>query len=141
MLGIILGILTFIVVMYFDVQSDYKRLVTNTIEHKRGAIVRAIALLFPFGCFYFPLQSNDFWFILGKVIIVGGMMMAWWWEFFDGWLNTKRGESWRFNGSDDENDAKTDNFLQKYSPSKQAIIKWSLIIVFTIIYIILNKKD
>lgn len=137
MTGILLGILTFLVVLYFDVQSDYKRLTTNTIDHKRGALVRTLALLPSFGCFYFPLDNLGWLYIFAKFIVVTGLLVSWWWEFFDGWLNTKRGKSWRYNGSDDKDDAKTDNFLQKLTPIEQMAVKWGLIITFTTLYILL----
>ena len=137
MIGIILAILTFVVIMHFDVQSDFKRLESNTINHKRGAWLRTLALIPTFGCLYFPLDSLTFGHIALKVFIVSGLLFSWWWEFFDGWLNTKRGKSWRYNGSDDTDDAGTDNFLQKYTPKQQAIIKWSLIVLFTTLYILI----
>lgn len=139
MLGILLGILVFITVMYLDVQSDYKRLESNTINHSRGAWLRTLGLIPAFGCFYFPLDSLTFGHIALKIFIVAGLLFSWWWEFFDGWLNLKRGKSWRYNGSDDDNDAKTDNILQKLNPTQQALLKWGLIILFTISYIILIK--
>jgi len=135
MLGIILGILTFVVVMYLDIQSDYKRIDTDGIKHKRGMWIRALALLPTFGCFYFPLESTTIWFIFSKMVIVVGLLSSWWFEFFDGLLNLKRGYSWRFNGSDDPDDAKTDNFLQNYTAKQQIIIKWGLILLFTSLYI------
>lgn len=140
MTGVLIGILCFIIVLYFDIQSDYKRLNSNTIQHKRGAFVRALVLLPSFGCFYFPLENLQWWYILLKIVVVGCMMAAWWWEFFDGLLNLKRKESWRFNGSDDPNDAKTDNLLQGLSGPQQALLKWGLITVFTTIYILLKTN-
>lgn len=137
MLGVLLGILTFFVVLYFDVKSDYKRLSTNTINHKRGAIVRALALIPSFGCFYFPLENIQWWYWILKALIVACMMGSIWWEFFDGWLNTKRGKSWRYNGSDDADDAKSDNILQKLKPIEQMLLKWALIIGFTTLYVLL----
>ena len=113
-MGIILAIVCFVVVMYLDVSSDYKRLETNTIKHGRGAIVRTLALLPSFGCLLFPLDNLT-------------------------WLNTKRDKSWRYNGSDDPNDATTDNWLQELSPPQQMWLKWGLIILFTILYILICK--
>ena len=138
MIGIILGILSFVVVMYLDVQSDYKRIGTGTIKHKRGMWIRALALFPTFGCFYFPLESTTIWFIFAKMVVVAGLLMFGWWEFFDGWLNTKRRYSWRYNGSDDEEDAKTDDILQKYTSKQQMLIKWGLIIIFTTLYTLLK---
>lgn len=65
------------------------------------------------------------------------MIGAWWWEFFDGFLNMKRGYPWRYNGSEDSDDAQADNILQSLSPLKQAILKWTLITLFTTLYILL----
>lgn len=136
MIGILLGIITFAVVMYLDIQSDYKRLESNTINHKRGAIVRTLALLPTFGCFYFPLENIQWWYWLLKGFIVIGLLASVWWEFFDGFLNLKRKKSWRYNGSDDSDDSKTDNILQKLSPKQQTVLKWGLISIFTILYIL-----
>ena len=137
MIGIVIAIIWFIAVLYLDVQSDYKRIQTNSIKHGRGLAVRTAALFPSFGCLLFPLDNIQWWYIALKSFVVAGMLGAWWWEFFDGWLNTKRGYSWRYNGSDDEGDAKTDNFLQKYTPVQQMWIKWSLITIFTITYFLL----
>lgn len=138
-MGIILAIVCFIVVMYLDVNSDYKRLETNTIKHGRGLIVRVLGLLSSFGCLLFPLDNLTWQHIGLKSIVIIGLLGSWWWEFFDGWLNTKRDKSWRYNGSDDPNDATTDNWLQELSPPQQMWLKWGLIILFTILYILICK--
>ena len=137
MLGTILGIVIFTVILYLDVQSDYKRLESNTINHNRGTWLRILGLIPTFGCFYFPIDSLTFGHIALKVFIVAGLLFSWWWEFFDGWLNSKRGKSWRYNGSDDPNDATTDNWLQELSPPQQMWLKWGFIMIFTIAYIII----
>lgn len=134
MIGIVIAIIWFIVIMYLDVQSDYKRIQTNSVKHGRGLAVRTAVLLPSFGCLLFPLDNIQWWYITLKSFVVAGMLSAWWWEFFDGWLNTKRGYNWRYNGSDDIGDANTDNFLQKYNPVQQMWIKWLLITIFTITY-------
>lgn len=137
MIGIILGTLWFMVILYIDIQSDYKRIESNGINHKRGAILRTIGLLPSFGCFLFPLDSLTISHILFKILIISGLLFSWWWELFDGLLNMKRKKSWRYNGSDDSNDAVSDNILQKLSPLQQGLLKWSLILTFTILYYVL----
>lgn len=136
--GVILAIVWTFVVMHIDVHTDYKRIENNTINHSRGTWLRVVGLIPSFGCLYFPLSSLTIWYILAKIAIVSGVLFSYYWEFFDGWLNTKRGYSWRFNGSDDgEGDAKTDDFLQNYTPKQQALIKWVFIMIFTILYVLI----
>ena len=136
MLGVILGILTFVTVMYFDVKSDYKRIPTGRVSHGRGQVLRILALLPSFACFMLPVDDESIPTVMIKILITAAMMAAWWWEFFDGWLNKMRRYSWRYNGSDDADDAKSDNFLQQFSPKEQMVIKWTLIILFTSLYTI-----
>jgi hypothetical protein len=132
MITLILGILTFFVVLYFDVNSDYKRIPKGEVSHGRGQVIRTLALLPSFIFFVLPIDDK----LLVRMLITAFMIGAWWWELFDGFLNLKRGYSWRFNGSDDEDDAKTDNFLQHFTPLQQMIIKWTLIILSTSLYVI-----
>ena len=136
MLGVILGILTFVVVLYLDTKSDYKRIPTGNVSHGRGQVIRILALIPSFVCFMLPVHDESISVVIIKMFITAAMMAAWWWEFFDGWLNKIRGYSWRYNGSDDVDDAKSDNFLQQFSPKEQMIIKWGLIILFTSLYTI-----
>lgn len=57
MVGIILAIIWFTTIMYLDVQSDYKRISKNTINHTRGAIVRTFCSSFPLlGVYTFHYQ-------------------------------------------------------------------------------------
>jgi len=136
MIGVILAIIWTFVVMHIDVHTDYKRI--ETVNHNRGTWLRVVGLIPSFGCLYFPLSSLTLLHILVKIAIVSGVLFSYYWEFFDGWLNLKRGYSWRWNGSDDPSDAKTDNFLQNYTPRQQMYIKWGLIIVCTVLYRIIN---
>lgn len=133
-MAIILGIVFFWVALYLDVKSDLKRIDTNSINHTRGAIIRAVALIPSFLCFYIPLDNIQWWYLILKAVTVFMMMASVWWEFFDGILNKYRKKSWRYNGSDDPDDPKSDKFLKKLSPSQQGILKWSLIIIFITLY-------
>lgn len=136
MLGVILGIISFIIVLIIDINSDYKRILTNTINHKRGTILRTVGLLPSFGCFYFPLENIQWWHWIIKGVIIIGLFISVWWEFFDGFLNKKRGYSWRFNGSKDKDDPEFDKILYRLKPYQQGILKWSLITLFIISYIL-----
>jgi hypothetical protein len=138
MYGTLLAFLWFSVVMYIDIQTDYKRIETNTIKHGRGLILRSLGLLPSFGCLYFPLESLVIPFLIVKAIVIIGLLGSVYWEFFDGLLNKKRNKPWRYNGSDDPNDASTDNFLQSLTPKQQRNLKWWLIITFITTYIVLK---
>lgn len=131
MVSIALAILWFIGVLWWDVTSDYKKISNNIpIKHTRDMIIRSL-LMAP--------SALGFWltnFSLISLPIIVFMQEAWYWEFFDGLLNTKRGQSWRFNGSHDPDDSKMDSFLYHISSAKQALLKWGLIILFTSGYII-----
>jgi len=70
-------------------------------------------------------------------LISSGLCAFIWWEFFDGWLNKKRNRSWRFNGSEDKDDAISDNILQGLKPYEQLLLKWGLIIIFIVLYFII----
>lgn len=129
MIFILIGILLFVAVLYWDVHSDAKRLsLGKTINHNKELLVRTL-LLTP-AIFFLTLYNFSIIHIPITIFMVG----AWWWEFFDGWLNLKRDKPWRYNGSDDEDDAHTDDFLQGLRPNEQGVLKWGLIIIFTILY-------
>lgn len=131
MVSIILALIWFTGILYWNVDYDYKKISQGIpIDHKKHAVIRA-ALLVP-SSIAFLMPS----FSLLQIPIVICMQGAWWWEFFDGWLNSKRGYPWRFNGGGGEGSADSDNFLRKFTPTQQALIKWGLIVLFTTIYII-----
>lgn len=129
-MGILLAIVWFVIVLYVDIKTDYKRLQTNTINHKRGLILRCIGLLPSFLCLLLPVNQH----IILKSLFTVGLLGSLYWELFDGLFNLKRGYKWRFNGSDDKDDAVSDNILQKISPIEQAFLKIGLIIIFTFLY-------
>ena len=129
-MGILLAAIWFVIVLYIDVKTDYKRLQTNTINHKRGFILRSLGLLPSFFCLLLPVNEH----IILKSLTIIGLLGSFYWELFDGFFNLKRGYKWRFNGSDDKDDAVSDNILQKISPLEQAFLKIGLIISFTFLY-------
>ena len=135
MINILIAILLFLVILRWDVKSDAKK---TKVDHTKEAWIRAAFLLPSYLCFLFPIDNTNVWMIISKLVVTALMMEAWWWEFFDGCLNIEKDHSWRFNGSDDKDDAISDNILQELSPVKQAILKWGLIILFTTLYIIIK---
>lgn len=135
MIYTLIGIILFFIVLMWDVYSDTKKI---KIKHTKEAWIRALFLIPSFFLLVIPFANIKWYMILLKSIVTILMIQAWWWEFFDGWLNKRRGHSWRFNGSDDKDDAKSDNILQKMSPLKQALLKWGFIILFTTIYILIR---
>lgn len=58
------------------------------------------------------------------------------WFFFDGFYNVLRGFNWWFTGSNDTDDAKTDNFLQQLKLWQHVLIKIGGLIIFITLYII-----
>lgn len=67
-------------------------------------------------------------------------MCAWFiWLFFDGLYNLQRNFTWWYTGTNDADDAKTDNLLQKLPPWLHKLIKIGGLITFIILYIIYFK--
>lgn len=122
---LILAIAAFFVVLIIDVLSD---LHTKDINHKRGALLRALFLM-----------PSTFWFTsyYGAPIVLGALISVFmqasvFWHLFDGIYNTCRGHSWWFQGSEDgDEDAVTDNINYRLS----IILKILLPILFINLYI------
>jgi hypothetical protein len=64
------------------------------------------------------------------------MMAFFIWLFFDGLYNKIRGFNWWFTGSNDADDAKTDNFLQGLKLWQHVAIKVGGVVVTVTLYII-----
>lgn len=129
---IILSILWVIGVLIWDLLSDFKKWKKDIpVKHTDEALLRVLILLPAIAGFSAP----DFDPL--TMVSAAAMIFSWWWEFFDGFYNKLRGFSWRFNGSHDDDDPVLDEFLYKFSAKQQMLLKWSLIILTTILYIIL----
>lgn len=126
-----LAILWFIGVLWWDVVSDYRKIEHNIpINHTKEGILR---------CFLLAPSALGFWLAnpsLISVPIIIFMQGAWYWEFFDGLLNRKRDLPWRYNGSHEPDGSKLDSFLYHISSTKQALLKWGLIILTTSGYVL-----
>lgn len=82
------------------------------------------------------IKHIQFWF---SFIASGPMMAFFIWFFFDGLYNKFRGYDWWFTGSDDPDDAKTDDFLQKLSLWQHVAIKVVGLAIGIILYILTLK--
>lgn len=85
-------------------------------------------------------SSRDWWglhWIIGLALTLltsAGMLAAFIWFTFDGFYNLLRGFSFFYLGTDDKDDAKSDNFLQRLSFWQHIIVKLGTIIVLTTLY-------
>lgn len=128
---ILIGIIWFLAVLYWDVKSDHKKWKENvSVNHTKEMIIR-ITLLTPSAL---ALWLANFSIVALPIVLL--MQGSWWWELFDGFYNKIRGFKWRFNGSIDPDDSRLDSFLYHISAKKQMLLKWGLIILFTTLYII-----
>lgn len=126
----ILPIAIFLTVLTVDLITDYRKwLRGKRVRHTWEAFVRvlclvpAIILLTRFEWYWFPVPAL--------------MVMFWYWLLFDGFYNTLRGYGWWFTGSDDPDDAHSDNLLQELTLKQHIILKLSGCLVTAGVYIYL----
>lgn len=130
MINEILAGVLFFIVLYYNVNSDYKKWLKNIpIKHTRGWFLRVLELI---PCIFLLVYPT---FNIKSIVSSFFLIGSTWWEFFDGWYNKKRNFKWRFNGSKDKDDAFLDKVLRKLSPTQQAILKYSLIIISLLLFI------
>lgn len=100
--------------------------------------------------YFFTMESRLHWIefdsiflsilVLIACIFLSAAMMAFFiWLFFDGLYNKVRGYNWWFTGSEDADDAKTDNFLQGLKLWQHVLIKVGGLALFVTLYIIFKK--
>lgn len=148
MIGVLLGVIWFFVILKWDVDKDYKKwvLLNSTgdkkylVNHFKDGIIRCLLLIPSTLLLVLPTYDLTLPQIIIKYLIAIALQVFVWWEFFDGWYNKKRGFKWRFTGSNDEDDANSDNLLQDFSPLEIGLGKWTLIIIFLISYITILCK-
>lgn len=100
--------------------SDYgKWLKGESINHKKEFWLR-IALLSPSLIMFIVCRGQP---IVLSLIATFAMTGFVYWTLFDGQFNLLRKQRFFFTGSDDPDDATTDNFLQQIPEWLQAIIK------------------
>jgi len=82
----------------------------------------------------FTMQSKLIWLAAGPL---SALMIAFFiWLFFDGLYNKLRGFGWWFTGSDDADDANTDNLLQQLPLWLHILLKVGGLALFITVYIL-----
>jgi hypothetical protein len=133
MANLVWGIFFTLVILFVKLTIDFNKwLNLKKVNHTLEWRILAIASLIP--TYFFISYSNSHWFITG--LISSGMISFFIWIFFDGLYNLLRGYNWWFTGSDDEDDAKTDDFLQKLTLTQHKLIKIIGLIIFVIFYLL-----
>lgn len=111
MLLIIIAVIAFLVVLAYDLFSDYSVWIHGVrVNHGSGLKERIAVLTIPVLLFTIPLKGGFVWGLL----LSGAMCGFVYWTLFDGLYNVMRGFSWMFTGSVDADDAATDKFLRRY---------------------------
>lgn len=136
---LLIGIAAFFIVLGVDLYTDLEAGVN--IDHKRGAILRAIGLLF--SLIPLTLYSKG----KGVNILLAGFLSTLligfnYLNFFDGFYNIFRGYGWFFTGSEDGSaDAITDNFFQAIPLWLHATIKIIGSLTSILIYYLITFKN
>jgi len=102
------------------------------VKHSREWIIMAA------GCIpsivIFTSESRLIW--LAAAPLAGLMIAFFIWLFFDGLYNKLRGFNWWFTGSDDADDAKADNFLQRLKLWQHIVLKVGGLALLITVYIL-----
>jgi len=122
-----------IVLLIIKLVYDYRLwLGSKPVNHKKEWLILA-ACCIP-SIVLFTLQSNFAWYFAAPL---SGLMIAFFiWLFFDGLYNKLRGFGFWFTGSDDPDDAKTDNFLQSLKLWQHIAIKVGGLLLLILTYIL-----
>jgi hypothetical protein len=137
LIGIFFAIVWFTVLLLNDVESDYAKIMAHkAINHTKEALVRMLWMLPPTFLLCVPIEGFAALKVIETFGIALALQLAVWWEFFDGLLNRKRDKPWRYNGSIDPDDPKTDTFLHYLTDRQEAHLKWGLIMIFLTLYVI-----
>lgn len=136
---LLLGIIAFFIVLIADLHTDLRA--GENIDHKRGAILRGIGLLF--SLIPLTLYSKG----KGVNILLAGFLSCLligfnYLNFFDGFYNIFRDHPWFFTGSEDgDADAVTDNFFQSIPLWLHATIKLVGSIASILLYYLFTFKN
>lgn len=84
--------------------------------------------------YFYTMASSLAWYLAAP--LSAAMMAFFIWLLFDGLYNKVRGYNWWFTGSDDADDARTDNFLQSIDLWLHKLIKIGGNILLIATYII-----
>lgn len=136
---LLIGIIVFALVLIVDLYTDLH--IGEKVDHKRGAILRALGLLF--SLIPLTLYSKG----RGVNILLAGLLSCSaigfnYLNFFDGFYNVFRGHPWFFTGSEDgAGDAMTDNFFQAIPLWLHATIKIVGSLTSILIYYLITFKN
>lgn len=115
-----IAIILFTLVLRYDIRSDYRKWLKNIpVDHSRDAWKRSLLLL-PAMAFFIIAKGPGSWPLMVYTI---SMMFFTYWLMFDGLYNHVRKFGWWFTGSNDKDDAGTDNFLQSVPKWLHILIK------------------
>lgn len=126
----LIAAILFLSVLYWKVNRDYN-LWLKDIPVKHSKSWRLLCFLLSPTVIMLAIPLH--WL---AILLTAPLAAFWWWFLFDGWYNNKRKFNWWFTGSNDSDDAKTDNFLQKLKQWQHKAIKIGSITITTTIYIL-----
>lgn len=119
-LGITIAIITLVIDLYTDLRLWRRKQITGEgtkdVNHKRGLFLRGIGL----GLAAYMIGFPNYWMlVLSSLTVIASAF----WLLFDGLYNIFRGFRFFYTGSDDPDDADTDDLFQKHRLWVQIAIK------------------
>jgi hypothetical protein len=140
---IFLATILFLAVLAWDIVSDYKKwLKERSVNHSKEWWIRVLALLPCIAILCWPklidiasaslLMAVCFWLI--SIASSALIVAVYFWLLFDGLYNVIRGYNWWYTGTDDVDDAKTDNLLQRLTLWQHILLKIGGCVAATILY-------
>jgi hypothetical protein len=145
---ILIPIILFLIPLCLKLKDNFEKWKINVPVKHTEEIIPVVLAEVPAGVFFFVLADNTW-----SLVAATGMMMFWFWFLFDGfynlmrrWWRKKQGMlyshlTWWYTGTNDKDDAKSDNFLQSIKLWQHVFIKIGGIVLFTILYIILYETN
>lgn len=131
---ILIATILLVAILIFKIVHDYKKWIDGKIidhRNKKNWIILAVSCI-P-SIILYSIPCNSWW----AVPISATMSALFIWLFFDGFYNILRGFNWWYTGTDDKEDALTDNFLQSIPLWLHIVIK--ILPLITIIYLYIKS--
>jgi len=129
-LTIFISVLPLVAKLFYD----YHQWVDGvSINHKKEIRIVIAAYIIPGLMFLQHTNASNF----VSALVITPMIGFWGWFLFDAGFNLMRGKNIWYTGSDDKEDALTDDFLQQIPLWQHIFIKLSGVILFTYFYILL----
>lgn len=128
----ITAIINILLILTVKLILNYRKwLKEKTVAHSKEWFIMAFFLL-P-AIYLLTIHSSLHWAIAAAL---SSLLIAWLvWNLFDGIYNLLRGFNWWYTGTDDKEDAKTDNFLQGLKLWQHIAVKLIPLGIFCFIYI------